>query len=139
MTVRSKAPTRVERLKLAYRPVDRGNGVRQFDGSSRTILDYTCHMAMLQNSRTLTISLPENIADRLEAMAAEEGCDPSDLLVEGFKRVIMNRVNTSLETARAEARARGGDQYTEDDVERLVDEVRAEMAAEREAQSKLTA
>ena len=94
---------------------------------------------MLQNSRKLTIDLPEKLADQLQKMAVEEGRDPSELLVEGFKRVLWDRVEKSLEEGRVEARARGGDQYTEDDVERLVDEVRAEMAAEREARSKLTA
>jgi predicted transcriptional regulator len=96
-------------------------------------------MAISQNSRTLTISLPENVAERLQKMADDEARDPSDLLVEGFKRVIWDRLEKSLEVSRAEARACGGDQYAEDDVERLVHEVRAEMAAEREAQSKLTA
>jgi len=96
-------------------------------------------MVTSQKSRTLTISLPENFADQLEKMAAQEGRDPSDLLMEGIKRVILDRVHRSLEVGRAEARARGGDKYTEDDVERLVHEVRAEMAAEREVQSKLTA
>jgi hypothetical protein len=87
----------------------------------------------------LTISLPENFADQLDKLAAEEGCEPSDLLVEGIKRVILDRVHRSLEAGRAEARARGGDKYAEEDVELLVHEVRAEMAAEREAESKLTA
>ncbi len=96
-------------------------------------------MAQSTNSRTLTISLPENIAEQLQKMALEEGREPSDLLVEGFKRVLWDRIERSLEVSRAEARARGGDQYTEEDVERLVHEVRAEMAAEREAQSKLSA
>ncbi len=96
-------------------------------------------MAASQNSTTLTISLPENIANQLQKMAVEEGRDPSELLVEGFKRVILDRVNRSLEITRAEARARGGEQYTEDDVERLVHEVRAEMASEQEARAKLTA
>ena len=94
-------------------------------------------MAISQNSKTLTISLPENVADQLQKMATEEGRDPSDLLVEGFKRVLWDRIERSLEKGRAEARARGGDQYTEEDVERLVHEVRAEMVAEREARSKL--
>jgi predicted transcriptional regulator len=96
-------------------------------------------MAQSTNSRTLTISLPENIAEQLQKMALEEGREPSDLLVEGFKRVLWDRIERSLEVSRAEANARGGDQYTEEDVERLVHEVRAEMAAEREAQSKLIA
>jgi predicted transcriptional regulator len=96
-------------------------------------------MAMLQNSRLFTISLPEKVADQLLKMAAEEGRDPSDLLVEGFKRVLWDRVEKSLEAGAAEAQADRGDRYTEEDVERLVDEVRAEMAAEREARSKLTA
>ena len=95
-------------------------------------------MAMLQNSRKLTIDLPEKLADQLQKMAAEEGRDQSDLLAEGFKRVLWDRVEKSLEEGRVEARACGGDRYTEDDVERLVDEVRAEMAAKREARSKLT-
>jgi hypothetical protein len=96
-------------------------------------------MAVSQNSSTLTISLPENLADQLQKMAVEEGRDPSDLLAEGFKRLLWDRIEKSLESTRAEARARCGDQYTEEDVERLVHEIRAEMAAEREARSKLTA
>jgi hypothetical protein len=95
-------------------------------------------MAISQNSRALTISLPENVIDRLQKMAVEEGRDPSEFLIEGFKRALWDRVEKSLEEGRVEARARGGDRYTEDDVERLVDEVRAEMAAERESRSKLT-
>jgi len=63
-------------------------------------------MAKLQNSRTLTISLPKNVVNQLTAMATEEGRDPSDLLVEGFKRLLFDRIERNLETSRAEAQRR---------------------------------
>jgi metal-responsive CopG/Arc/MetJ family transcriptional regulator len=90
-------------------------------------------MDMRQQSRTVTVSLPEKLVQQLEAMAVEEGRDPGELPAEGFRRVLWSRIEKSLEMSRSESRARGGDKYTEDDVERLVHEVRAEMAAEREA------
>jgi len=39
-------------------------------------------------------------------MATEEGRDPSDLLVEGFKRLLFDRIERNLETSRAEAQRR---------------------------------
>jgi metal-responsive CopG/Arc/MetJ family transcriptional regulator len=82
-------------------------------------------------SRVFTISFPEDLAQQVEAVAQEESRNISELFRETFRRYQLDRLHRSLDVGRAEARARGGDRYTENDIEQLVHEVRVEVATER--------
>ena len=84
-----------------------------------------------RSSRVFTISFPEDLAKQVEAVAKEESRNISELFREAFRAYRMERIISKLEEARAEAAKRGPVPYTEEDVEALVDEVRAEMAAQR--------
>lgn len=81
-----------------------------------------------RNSRVFTISFPEDLAKQVEAVAKEESRNISELFREAFRAYRIERIHLKLEAARAEAAKRGLVLYTEDDVEALVHEVRAEMA-----------
>lgn len=80
-----------------------------------------------RSSRVFTISFPEKMAEQVIAIAEKENRNISELFREAFRSYRMERLDSILEAARAEAKARGPIPYTEDDVERLVHEVRAEQ------------
>lgn len=88
-----------------------------------------------RTSRVFTISFPEELAKQVVAVADEESRNISELFREAFRTYRLERIHRKLDRARAEAAARGPSQYTEDDVESIVDEIRSEHYAER----KLTA
>ena len=62
-------------------------------------------------------------------MAKKENRNISELFREAFRSYDIERIHRKLERFRAEAAARGPVKYTEDDVEMLVHEVRAEQRA----------
>jgi hypothetical protein len=62
-------------------------------------------------------------------VAAEESRNISELFREAFRTYRLERIHRKLDRFRAEAAARGPVQYTEDDVEDLVDEIRSENYA----------
>ena len=82
-----------------------------------------------RSSRVFTISFPEDLAQQVEAVAKEESRNISELFREAFRAYRMERFHLALEAGRAEAAKRGPVPYSEDDVEALVHEVRAELAA----------
>ena len=82
-------------------------------------------------SRVFTISFPEELAKQVVAIADEESRNISELFREAFRTYRIQRFHKILDKARAEAAARGPIPYTEDDVEALVDEIRAENYAKR--------
>jgi hypothetical protein len=88
-----------------------------------------------RSSRVFTISFPEELAKQVVAVADEESRNISELFREAFRTYRLERIHRKLDRARAEAAKRGPAQYTEDDVEALVDEIRRENFAQR----KLTA
>jgi len=88
-----------------------------------------------RSSRVFTISFPEPLAKQVVAVAKDENRNISELFREAFRTYRMGRLDRVLEAARTEAKARGPIPYTEDDVERLVDEIRAERY-ERERRKK---
>jgi predicted transcriptional regulator len=88
-----------------------------------------------RNSRVFTISFPEDLAKQVVTVAEEESRNISELFREAFRVYRLERIHRKLDQIRAEAATRGPVQYTEDDVEALVDEIRAEQYARR----KLTA
>jgi metal-responsive CopG/Arc/MetJ family transcriptional regulator len=88
-----------------------------------------------RTSRVFTISFPEELAKQVVAVADEESRNISELFREAFRTYHIERSHRKLERIRAQAAARAPVKYTEDDVEALVDEIRAEHYAQR----KLTA
>ena len=82
-------------------------------------------------SRVFTISFPEELAKQVLAVADEESRNISELFREAFRSYHIERSHRKLERIRAEAAARAPVKYTEDDVEALVDEIRAENYARR--------
>jgi len=82
-----------------------------------------------RRSRVFTISFPEDLAIKVEAIAKEESRTISELFRQTFRAYQMHRLDAKLQIARAEAAQRGPQIYTEDDVEALVDEIRSENYA----------
>jgi metal-responsive CopG/Arc/MetJ family transcriptional regulator len=84
-----------------------------------------------RKTRVFSISFPEQMASQVDAIAQKEGRTTSEIFREAFRAYSLERMHRILEAARAEAAQRGPNPYTEDDVERLVHEVRQEMHEER--------
>jgi predicted transcriptional regulator len=84
-----------------------------------------------RTSRTFTISFPPELAEQVERIAAEESRTTSELFREAFRTYRARRALASLDELNDMARERGHNGYGPEDVERLVQEVRAELAAER--------
>jgi hypothetical protein len=82
-------------------------------------------------SRVFTISFPEDLAKQVVAVANEESRNISELFREAFRAYRMERNERKLILARAEAAERKPNNYTEDDVEGFVDEIRGEMYQQR--------
>lgn len=90
-------------------------------------------MATARRSRVFTISMPAEMAARAEALAKLENRTMSELFREAFRAYDERRVARFIDEMGEYAKTRNPMGYTEEDVPRLVDEVRAEMRAEREA------
>jgi predicted transcriptional regulator len=84
-------------------------------------------------SRVFTISFPEDLAQEVEKLAQEESRNISELFREAFRSYRLERIHRKLDTVRGKLRDRGRQQYEEDDVERLVDEIRAKLSAGRKS------
>jgi len=82
-------------------------------------------------SRVFTISFPEDLAKQVVAVAEEESRNISELFREAFRTYRMERNERKLIAARAEAAERSPNNYTEEDVEAFVDEIRSEMYQQR--------
>ena len=84
---------------------------------------------MPRTTRTITFSLPRDMADRVEEMAEQEGCSRSALLREALSRY--------MEESEWQQLLRYGEQRTREqqinpeDVSRLVEEYRAEIGSSR--------
>lgn len=88
-------------------------------------------MAHRGNTKTITVSFPVELAEQAEQLARSESRTMSELLREAFRTYRMEASRKRLELGNAYAQRRAAHRYTEADVERLVDETRAELKAER--------
>lgn len=88
-----------------------------------------------RTSKTITISLPPEMAAKAEALAAEEGRTMSELFREAFRTYYGNIVDGWFKELNGYAATRNPHGYTEAEIPRLIKEVRAEMAAEELAQT----
>lgn len=89
-----------------------------------------------RRSRVFTISLPPELATRAEAIAKDESRTISEVFREALRAYEQVRLPSWLEKARAYGATRNPRGYTEEDLPRLVREVRAEIRAEQEQQRK---
>ena len=92
-----------------------------------------------RSSRVCSISMPPEMANAAEFLAKLENRTMSELFREAFRMYHSSRVGLIMDETAKYAATRNPHGYTEDDVERLVHEVRAEMRAEREAKEALAA
>jgi len=83
-----------------------------------------------RNSRVFTISFPEPLAKQVEQVAREESRNISELFREAFRFYQADKFEKQLEAIR---RTLPPTNYTPDDVEALVHEVRREIREERKA------
>jgi predicted transcriptional regulator len=90
-------------------------------------------MPTTRRSRVFTISMPPEMAASAEALAKQENRSMSELMREAFRRYERDEISRLIDETAAYAATRNPRGYTEEDVERLVKEVRAEMRAEKEA------
>jgi CopG family transcriptional regulator/antitoxin EndoAI len=84
-----------------------------------------------RTSKTITISLPPEMAARAEALARSDNRTMSELFREAFRLYYSRHVNESFANIRRYAATRNPMGYTEEDVPRLIKEVRAEEEARR--------
>jgi predicted transcriptional regulator len=96
-------------------------------------------MTATRRSRVFTISMPPEMAASAQALAKQENRTMSELLREAFRAYHAQRLGAIFEEIGRYAETTNPNGYTEEDVPRLVKEVRAEMRAEREAESRKNA
>jgi CopG family transcriptional regulator/antitoxin EndoAI len=89
-----------------------------------------------RKSKVYTISLPPDLAARAEAIAQSESRTMSEVFREAFREYETDRILEGLREAAEYGATRKLHGYTEEDVPRLVREVRAEMRAERERKAR---
>jgi hypothetical protein len=88
-------------------------------------------MAARGNTKTITVSFPIELAKQAEHLAKTESRTMSELFREAFRTYHAAAVRKRLAAGNAYAQARAAHGYTEADVERLVDEARAELRSAR--------
>lgn len=91
---------------------------------------------MQRTTRQFTISMPPEMAEAVLDTAKRENRTVSELMREAYRAYRKERVRAILEESQAETQKYNPMGYTEDDVVRLVKEVRSEMVAERAAQAR---
>jgi predicted DNA-binding protein len=84
-----------------------------------------------RTTKQFTISLPPDMAEQVIATAKRESRTISELFREAFRLYRAERIHALIEASNARGRARSHNGYTPDDVERLIDEVRAEQGPPR--------
>jgi hypothetical protein len=77
------------------------------------------------------VSFPQDLAKQVDEVAREESRNFSELFREAFRTYRVERVRRRLQADLAYARTRNPKGYREDDVERLVDAVRAATHAKK--------
>lgn len=86
--------------------------------------------ARRRSSRVFTISFPDALARQVEQTAREENRNISELFREAWRTYKVERLEKNLEAIR---RSLPPTNYTPDDVEALVDEIRRERHESKKA------
>ncbi len=82
-----------------------------------------------RTSRTFTVSFPPELEEQVERLAAKESRTTSELFREAFRAYRAERVRKAFEELHKLAQANCGKVYSQEEIERLVDEDRAERWA----------
>jgi predicted DNA-binding protein len=90
-------------------------------------------MPTARRSRVFTISMPPEMAAAAQYLAKRENRTMSELFREAFRAYDERQVAKFIDEMGEYARTRNPHGYTEADIPRLIDEVRAEMLAEQGA------
>lgn len=90
-------------------------------------------MPTSRHSRVFTISMPPEMAEKATALARSQNRTMSELMREAFRAYSEGRISQVFDEMAEYAKTRNPQGYTEEDIPRLVKEVREEMRAEREA------
>jgi predicted DNA-binding protein len=93
-------------------------------------------MPTTRRSKVFTISMPPEMAAAAERLARRENRTVSELFREAFRAYDERQVGKFIDEMGEYARTRNLQGYTEADIPRLIDEVRAEMRTEREVVKK---
>lgn len=88
-------------------------------------------MPTQRTSRTYTISLPPDLAQKAEAIAKRDSRSMSELFREAFRAYQAQDARKTLLEIGAYAETRNPDGYTEDDIPRLIQEVRTEARTDK--------
>lgn len=96
-------------------------------------------MATTRTSRTFTVSFPPDLAEQVERLAARESRTTSELFREAFRVYRSEQIRALFDNLHAQTKAGSSNSYSEDDIERFVDEVRAELRTSRQGATKRTA
>jgi len=84
-----------------------------------------------RRSRVFSISMPPEMAASAQALAKQENRSMSELLREAFRVYNERQVARFIDEMGEYAKTRNPHGYTEEDIPRLIAEVRAEMRGER--------
>jgi hypothetical protein len=88
--------------------------------------------AIRRRSRVFTVSMPIEMAKAAESLAKQENRTMSELVREAFRAYHAQRIGAIFDEIGNYAATRNPNGYTEEDIPRLIKEVRTEMRAERE-------
>jgi hypothetical protein len=90
-------------------------------------------MAVISQPAFRAISLPVDLADQAEELARQEGRPLSEILDGALRSYRRQQAEETLAEIREYAATRNPGGYTEADIPRLIQEVRAEADAERKS------
>jgi len=93
-------------------------------------------MPATRRSRVFSISMPPEMAASAQLLAKQQNRTMSELMREAFRAYNETQVARFIDEMGEYARTRNPRGYTEEDIPRLIEEVRAEMRAERAAVSR---
>jgi predicted transcriptional regulator len=88
-----------------------------------------------RKSKIYTISLPPELAQRAEVLAQRDSRTMSELFREAFRTYSAQQARTTLDELGEYAEGRNPNGYTEADVPRLIQQVRAEKPRRRKVRS----
>ncbi len=88
-------------------------------------------MAGRGNTKTITVSFPVELAEEAARLAKTESRTMSELFREAFRTYRAEALRKRLVAGNTYAQGHAAPRYTEADVERLVDDTRAELRAAR--------
>lgn len=89
-----------------------------------------------RTSKTYTISLPPDLAAKAESLARRDSRTMSELFREAFRTYYSQQARQTLEDINRYAATRNPMKYTEDDVPRLIREVRANASIPKHARKR---